>query len=155
MLEQLLFTLLILSLMLWVGGAVTGQIWMFRARTLGDDAFAAKVVPYVNWIIRRVYIPAAATAFTSGMLLVWLKELSVTSPWLIFLISVFLATIVVGSVYSLPEYNRLENIAQQDPSNQMLHRRLNRAAWVNRVELTLVLVGVVGVFNGIVFPAVS
>lgn len=147
LLDHILVSLLAVSLILWVGGAVTGQIWMFRARTLGDMTFTATLVPYINWIIRRIYVPAAATAFSSGMILAWRSGVPFTTPWLLFLIVVFLATIAVGSSYSLPEYARLAAQAQDNSQDPALHRRIATAAWVNRVELLLVLTGLVGVIN--------
>lgn len=45
------------STMVWVGGAVTGQIWMARARLTDDHATRAMLLPQINWIIRRVYTP--------------------------------------------------------------------------------------------------
>lgn len=146
MLTTILVTLLVLSLIVWVGGAITGQIWMFRAGQQGDLNTRVVLLPQILWIIRRVYIPMAATAFTSGLLLAWRAGVSWTAPWLLFPVIVFIATVVVGSLYSLPEYSRLVALlGHRSASDPELQRRIEIAAWVNRVELGLVLIGVVGV----------
>lgn len=145
-LNSWLAVLLTLSLGIWVGGAITGQIWMFRAGLRGDLVTRATLLPQINWIIRAIYIPMAVTAVTSGLLLAWRTGASLTAPWLLFPLAVFGATIVVGSLYSLPEYTRLVRILRErGPNDGALQRRIDIAAWVNRVELLLVLVGIVGI----------
>ena len=56
---------------MWVGGALTGQLWMARAQHQRDAAFAAGLVPWISWTIPRVYgrlsFPDAGAAF--GVLL--------------------------------------------------------------------------------------
>jgi len=58
---------------------------------------------------------------------------------------VFLVTVIVGSVYSLPKYGRLVALLHtSDDQHPLLQRRIAIAAWVNRVELLLVVIGLVG-----------
>ena len=145
-LPQLLLSLLILSLIVWVGGAVTGQIIVARALATDKTTFAANMIPYVNWIIPHVYIPAAVTAATSGLVLAYLQNVPFTTPWLLFLLVVFVATNIMGSVYSLPEYRRLTRMLEErGPRDEEIQRRLVRASWLNRVELLLIVMGLVGV----------
>lgn len=142
---ELLIVLLVLSLILWVGGAITGQIMLVRARVIHDTTFAANLIPMVRWLITTIYIPAAATAFTSGLVLAYLNDVSFTTPWLLFLILVFMATVIMGSVYSLPEYKRLTQVLnERGPQDAGLQHRLTVAAWLNRLELSLVVIGLVG-----------
>jgi hypothetical protein len=144
--NELLAALLVLSLIFWVGGAITGQIMLARARVLHDMTFAANLIPMVRWLITTIYIPAAATAFTSGLVLAYLNGISLTTPWLLFLIFVFTATVIMGSVYSLPEYKRLtQMLNERGPHDMELHRRLTLAAWFNRIELCLIVIGLVGI----------
>jgi hypothetical protein len=146
MLDSWLIIIMALCLIIWVGGAISGQIWMFRAGQRGDLQLRALLIPYINWIIRFVYVPLAATAFTCGLLLVWRAGISFASPWVLFPIIVFLGTIVVGSFYSLPEYARLTKAFNaQNSGDPELQRRVEIAAWVNRIELTLVVLGLIGI----------
>jgi hypothetical protein len=51
----------------------------------------------------------------------------------------------MASVYSLPEYKRLTQVLnERGPQDASLQRRLTVAAWLNRVELCLVVMGLVG-----------
>jgi uncharacterized membrane protein len=145
-LDTLLLALMACGLVIWVGGAITGQIWMFYAGQRGDFALRAALIPYINWIIRYIYIPLAATAFICGLVLAWRNGIPFTTPWILFPIIVFVATVITGSFYSLPEYSRLVHLLRTgDGRDQMLQRRITIAAWVNRIELLLVLIGLVGV----------
>lgn len=145
-LNAILAALMACGIIIWVGGAITGQIWMFRARQLGDLQLRATLIPYINWIIRTIYIPMASVVGTCGLLLAWRSEISLTTPWVLFPMIVFIGTIIVGSAYSLPEYARLVTLLQdgnlRDPAIQ---RRIEVAAWVNRIELFLVLIGLIGI----------
>jgi uncharacterized membrane protein len=147
-LNTLLLILMACSIIIWVGGAITGQIWMFRAGQRGDMQLRAALIPYINWIIRFVYIPMASIAGTCGILLVWRSGLPFTTPWILFPLLVFITTIIVGSVYSLPEYSRLVTLLRAgDERDPVLQRRIEIAAWVNRIELLLVLIGVIGIIG--------
>jgi uncharacterized membrane protein len=146
LLNKMLLALMVCSLMIWVGGAITGQIWMFRAGQRSDLQLRAALIPYINWIIRFVYIPMASIAGSTGVLLAWRTGIPFTTPWILFPLGIFLATIVIGSVYSLPEYARLVNaLRDADGHDPRLQRRIDIAAWVNRIELVLVLTGVIGI----------
>lgn len=106
------------------------------------------MIPYVNWIIPHVYIPAAVTAAVSGLLLVYLRDIPFSTPWLLFLLVVFVATNIMGSVYSLPEYRRLTPmLKERGPGDEEVQRRLVRASWLNRIELLLIAVGLLGVIT--------
>ena len=144
--NTMLLALMACCLIIWVGGAITGQIWMFRAGQRGDLTLRAALIPYINWIIRFVYIPMSATAFTCGLLLAWRNGIPFTTPWLLFPVVVFLTTVLVGSIYSLPEYGRLTALLRdsngRDPAIQ---RRIEVTAWVNRGELLLVLISLIGI----------
>lgn len=144
-LNTVLLALIACCLMIWVGGAITGQIWMFRAGRQGDLALRAALIPYIHWIIRFVYIPMAAIAVTCGLVLAWRNGIPFTTPWLLFPLVVFLGTVIVGSVYSLPEYGRLVTLLRtNEAQNPAIQRRIEIAAWVNRVELLLVVIGLIG-----------
>lgn len=146
--DALLLLLLVVSLVVWVGGALTGQLWMARAQHRGDAAFAAGLVPWLLWTIPRVYIPASLIAVAAGSVLALRHGVALTTPWVLFPLLVYAATVVTGTVYSLPEYRRLAALAgQRDPRDPELQRRIATAAWVNRVELLLVLLGLAGLIT--------
>jgi hypothetical protein len=143
--NSLLLVLMAWSVLVWVGGAITGQIWMFRAGQRRDFQLRATLIPYINWIIRTVYIPMASTALTCGLILIWRLDIPFATPWIAFPLSVFFVTIIVGSVYSLPEYGRLITLLDHGtPHDKRIHQRIELAAWVNRIELLFVLLAIGG-----------
>jgi hypothetical protein len=63
-----------------------------------------------------------------------------------FPILVFVATIRMGSVYSLPEYKRLTRVLEErGAQDRDFQQRLTRAAWLNRIELGFVVLGIIGI----------
>lgn len=96
-----------LGLALWVGGAVTGQIMLARAKARKDYHTVVALTREVSWIIPRVYIPVGVLAIVSGLALVVLTGTSFFSWWVVLPVLVYLGIVVMGSAYSLPEYARL------------------------------------------------
>ena len=145
MLDHLLLSVALLSLVLWVGGAVTGQIMLIRARTTGNQLFSAHLILIINWLIPSVYVPASLLAVTSGIWLMLRQGAPLLEPWPLYLFVVYLATVLMGSFYSLPEYKALSAKVKPGmlPSSDV-QRRLTRASLLNRLELLLVSIGLVG-----------
>lgn len=140
-----------MGLALWVGGAVTGQILMARAKARGDGRTMVALTREVAWIIPRVYIPVGLVAIGAGVLLVFLSGVGFFSWWVLLPLLVYLGIVVMGSVYSLPEYGKLNKMfAERGEGDPEAHRRLTRAAWVNRVELVIVSAALFGIVAGIV-----
>lgn len=135
MLEAVLSVLAIAAVVLWVGGAVTGQVWMVLLRR--DPRTRHALVPLILWTITRVYIPAAAVAGSSVAGLVLLGVVPVTG-WLLALAAVFALTMAVGSLCSLPEYRRLAAAIAWGDGGASVDARLIVASWMNRVELCLI-----------------
>jgi hypothetical protein len=139
-----------MGLALWVGGAVTGQVMMARAKARKDDAMVAGLTEQVSWIIPRVYIPVGIVGIAAGVALAVLSGVSFLSWWVLLPVLVYLGIIVMGSAYSLPEYGRLNRMfAERGEHDHETHRRLVRAAWVNRAELVIVAVALFGIVVGV------
>lgn len=69
--------------------------------------------------------------------------------WVIFSAALYFVIVVMGTVYSLPEYGRLVRmVAERGEGDPEAHARLVRAAWVNRAELFLVFVALFGIVIG-------
>jgi hypothetical protein len=139
-----------LGLALWVGGAVTGQVMMARAKARKDYRTVVVLTREVSWIIPRVYIPVGVLAIASGLALVVLTGTSFFAWWVVLPILVYLGIVVMGSAYSLPEYGRLNRMfAERGERDPEAHRRLTRAAWVNRIELAIVALALFGIVAGV------
>jgi hypothetical protein len=138
-LRQWLVAGLGLGLVLWVGGAVSGQILLAR---LLDRASGREVLEYLRlllWIIPRVYVPAGMVGVGCGIALVAVSGVSFTQPAVVVPLALYALTAVAGSVFSAPGYVRLIRLADtQGPDDPRVLRRLMPLAWLNRAELTLV-----------------
>lgn len=132
---SLLASLLFLSLVVWVGGAVTGQLLF--AQTREDGAFTVRLVRAFRWLIVWVYIPAASIAAASAVGLALSTGVSLATWWVALPLVMYVGLAVMGGVYSLPTYDRLIRDAEAHGTSAAWYRTLWRAVWVNRIELAL------------------
>jgi hypothetical protein len=147
--EAVLWFLFAVGLALWVGGAVTGQVMMARAKARKDRGLMVGLTREVAWIIPHLYIPVGIVGIGAGLALLFLTGTGLFAWWVLFPLAVYLGIIVMGSVYSLPEYGRLNRMfAERGENDPEAHRRLMRAAWVNRIELAIVLLALFGIAVG-------
>ncbi len=129
---------LFLSLVVWVGGAITGQFMLARARARRDNVQVVLLVEQVRWLITHVYIPAGAVAFVSGVGLALATGTPLTAWYVVLPLLMYVGLAFMGGLYSLPEYTRLVKAAgERGVSDPEWHQRLWKAAWVNRIELAL------------------
>lgn len=129
-----------LSLVLWVGGAVSGQILL--ARLLDRDMTGAETSAYLRqllWIIPRVYVPLGIIAVGCGILLVSMTGADPLSPAISIPFVLYAVTAVAGSVVSAPGYRNLLRANENGLSREDFRRKLLPLAWINRSELALVL----------------
>ncbi len=140
-LEQVLVAAIGISLALWVGGAVSGQILLARALDIAPPAHVTIYLRQLLWIIPRVYVPLGVVAVGAGLYLVAQQPSAWADPAVIIPLALYVVTAIAGSAISAPGYIRIvrqlkrdEDIALEDN-----RRRLVVLAWVNRTELVLVV----------------
>ncbi|MGW4528712.1 hypothetical protein [Amycolatopsis sp. NPDC004378] len=139
--DQVLVLALGASLVLWVGGAVSGQVLL--ARLLDHDHDSAETFAYLRrllWIIPRFYVPVGVVAAASGAALAARTGTSFADPHVWIPLALYLATAVLGAAVSAPGYVRILRDAEPlSADHEAFLRRLVPLSWVNRVELCLVL----------------
>lgn len=138
--EQWLVYGIAVSLVLWLGGAVSGQILL--ARLLDRDAEGEETTAYLRqllWIIPRVYVPLGFVAVGCGVALIVLTGADPLAPAILIPILLYVVTAVAGSAISAPGYIRLLRANERGLSREEFRRKLLPLAWVNRTELGLVL----------------
>lgn len=139
--QQWLGTVMATALALWVGGAVSGQIVLAR---LLDGQRPDEVTRYLRqllWLIPRFYVPLGLLAVGIGCYLVATGPAAFSDPAVYVPLALYAVTSVAGSGISAPGYVRLLRRLARDediaaPANR---RTLLGLAWLNRVELTLVV----------------
>jgi len=128
------------SLVLWIGGAVSGQIILAR---LIDKGSGQQVVDYLRqllWIIPVCYVPAGVIAVACGVVLVEITDTSFWNASVLVPLVLYALTAVAGGVLSAPGYVRLTRFAAAyGPEHPQIGRMLAPLAWLNRIELVLVI----------------
>ena len=147
---EVLWFVFTIGLALWVGGAVTGQIMMARARVEGDNLRIVMLTREISWVISHFYIPVGIVAVLAGIGLVVVTGTSLLSWWVVFPVVIYMGIVAMGSFYSLPEYGKLnEMFIERGKNDPETHARLTKAAWVNRIELAIVTIGLFGIIVGV------
>lgn len=147
---EVIWFVFVMGLALWVGGAVTGQVMVARAMIFKDHRMVVSLTREIAWIIPRLYIPAGLCAIFAGCILILLTEVSFLSWWVVLPIIVYAGIVVMGSAYSLPEYRKLNKLfSERGERDSEARRRLHKAAWVNRVELVIVVAALFGIVAGL------
>ncbi len=147
----LLTFIVLLGLSICIGGAVTGQIILARARRLRENILVVLLMEQMRWMAVRVYIPVGSIAICSGIALVLLSGTSLTTWWVLLSVALAAITACTSALYSLPEYGRLVRMAEETGVDDAeLHKRLWRAVWVNRVELAIVVIALFAVAANVI-----
>jgi hypothetical protein len=130
---------LVLGLVIWVGGAISGQVLLAR---LLDRAAGQEVLNYLRlllWIIPWLYVPIGMVGVGCGIALLVVTGVPFAQPLVIVPLALYGLTAVAGAVFSAPGYVRLIRFAEiHGADDPRVRQRLLPLAWLNRVELTLV-----------------
>ncbi|RKN48440.1 hypothetical protein [Micromonospora endolithica] len=131
---------LAVSLVLWVGGAVSGQILLARLLDRGTGEQVLDYLRQLLWIIPRVYVPLGFVAVACGLALVTHTGESYLQPRVLIPLALYVLTAIAGSAISAPGYLKLLRLADQHgPDHPAVRQRLQPLAWLNRIELALVV----------------
>jgi hypothetical protein len=140
--KGLAWVLAMFSIVVWLGCATTSQVVIARGLALGREDQVFGFVPTLRWLIIVLYIPAAVVLALAGVTLIAGYD-AWSEPYVLPALVVWLIPVVVGAVYSLPEYGRLvDDIDQAELSRSAMKPRLRRLLWVNRVELGIVYLAI-------------
>lgn len=140
LIRGLAWALGVFGIIVWVGGATTGQIVIARYWSRGEGDEAMRFASTVRWLILRVYIPASSVLGVAGLVLVWSYDVW-GEPYVWLSGVVWLIPVVLGATYSLPGYRAIDaGISQGSTTDEALQARLRDLVIVNRVELAIVYV---------------
>lgn len=117
---------------LWLGGAITAEIWLASARRRSDPQLLAHVLPLAGITHMRLYLPLAVVACASGLGLAWRLGLSLGEWWVRAPVVVYMAALLVSVRYLLPAYRELARLTANPETASVVGRRLDRVSWVSR-----------------------
>ena len=128
--------------MVWVGGAAVIQVFGVLTKRAADPAKTAFFAGSVSWTVMRVFLPASALVFVSGIGLVENGGWDWSEPFVVFGLVGWAAVSLVGFGYLGRAIGAAgARLAAEGPS-PALGLRLRNLVWLSRA-LLVVLVAIV------------
>ena len=124
---------------IWVGGSLMMQFFGIRASMSGDPSRMATLGGDVKWIADRVFIPASAFAFVSGILLVIESEAyGFGDDWIVIGLGLYATTFLAGLLFLGPEAARAGKLMAEGSPDA--GPRMTRLLMLARLDLILLFV---------------
>jgi uncharacterized membrane protein len=122
---------------IWVGGGAMIQFFALRIMKATDPMRMAEFGQDVEWVGNRVFIPAAALAVISGILLVIESEFwGFGDDWIVIGLILFAITFLAGSHFFGPESGKLGKLAEAEgPTSPVVQARMQRLIALSRADL--------------------
>ena len=144
-LVETLKTVHVLAAVIWVGGAVTLQLFAIRATSSGDPAKLIELGPNAEWIGKRVFTPASVLVLVMG---IWMTierpEVAFGDTWIVIGLAGIIFSALVGSIFLGPESGRIAKLIEaKGPTDPEVPRRMSRLFLVSRIELAVLLLVVI------------
>jgi uncharacterized membrane protein len=97
----------------WVGGGLMMQFFGVRASMSRDPARMAALGEDIEWIAKRVFIPASLLAFLSGLALVWESAYDFGDDWILIGLALYALTFLTGLLFLGPESARIGKLIEE------------------------------------------
>lgn len=142
---ELLKTVHVLAAVIWVGGAVTVQVFAIRATSSGDPMKLVELGPNLEWIGTRIFTPASLIVLAMGIWMVIDRpDIGFGDEWILIGLAGITFSALVGTFFLGPESGRIGRlIEERGPTNEEVPRRMRRIFLISRIELAVLLIVVV------------
>ena len=142
---EVLKTLHVLAAVIWVGGAVTVQVFAVRATATGDPTKLVELGPNLEWIGTRIFTPASLLVLAMGIWMVIDRpDIGFGDAWIVIGLGGITFSALVGSLFLGPESGRIGRLIEQHgPTYEEVPRRMKRIFLVSRIELVILLLVVI------------
>jgi uncharacterized membrane protein len=141
---NVLKTIHVLAVVIWVGGAVTLNLLGTRLIRTQDGPRMLAFAGDAEWVGQRVYMPASIVVLVAGVLAVIEGPWSFGDPWVSIGFVGVIVTALTGSLFFGPELGRISQIGQSrgvdDPDMQ---QRITRLVPLLRIDLVILLLIIV------------
>jgi hypothetical protein len=139
---QVYLSIHILAAVVWVGGAVTLQVFAARAIAANSGERMAVFSGDAEWIGTRIFMPTSLVLIVFGFLLI--HEGSLGYPfWIVFPIVVWLGSFLVGVSFLGPQSGKLKEVVAAEglasPAAGAIQRRLMLTSRIEALFLVLVV----------------
>ena len=141
---NVLKTIHVLAVVIWVGGAVTLNLLGTRLIRAQDRPRMLAFAGDAEWVGQRVYMPASIVVLVAGVLAVIEGPWSFSDVWVSIGFVGVIVTALTGSLFFGPELGRISEMGQSrvvDDSD--VQRRITRLVPLLRVDLVILLLIVV------------
>jgi uncharacterized membrane protein len=129
----------ILAAVVWVGGALTIQLFAMRARAAHSGQRMADFAADAEFVGMRVFMPASLVLIVFGFLLIHQGHWGYKA-WVVFPLVVWVLSFLTGAGFLGPESGRLNAlIAREGVDHPEVSARIDRIFLVSRIELVLLL----------------
>ena len=143
MLYEWLLAIHILMAVVWVGGAITGQILVSRMRN-EDGARMVKTAADLEWIGMHVYFPASLILLAAGVLMVIEGQWGFTTPWVLIGLIGLGVTVVTGMAFLGPQIKKIHAlIEEKGPDDLGVQAQMSRLFVLSRVDLAVLILVVI------------
>jgi len=140
--SELWLFLHVTAAIVWIGGAATIQVFGILTKRAADPAKTAFFAGNVSWTVMRVFLPASAVIFISGVGLTETRNWDWGEPFIVFgLVFWALVSLVAFRFLGRALGQAGAELAAEGPS-PALGLRIRNLVWLSRV-LLVVLVAIV------------
>ena len=123
----------------WIGGAVTIQVFGILTKRAADPAKTAFFTENVSWTILRVFLPASLVVLASGVGLTEERNWDWGEPFIVFgLVGLALVSVVAFGFLARALGRAGAELASEGPS-PALGLRIRNLVWLSRVLLVVLL----------------
>ena len=141
--NELLLTVHILAVAIWIGAAMALQVIAVRMGPSTHDAVVDRFALDAEVIGKVLFAPASVVVLITGVALVAHEHIRWTSAWILVGFGALVVTGAVGGAFLIPEGRRIAELAREpghDPA--VVRDRARRRLLVARVDLLALIVAV-------------
>ena len=133
---ELLLTLHLIVVSIWLGAGFTMDLLFLRAERKGNPAEVGNMGELQQWLVPRLFIPTGFLTLISGALLVWDGPWSFSNLWIEIGWIGWIAFFGVGFLFIRPQGEKMKNVVgQYGPTSVEAQRHRRRLGVVSRVQL--------------------
>jgi uncharacterized membrane protein len=141
--DELLLTVHILAVAIWIGAAMALQVSAVRMGPSTPAAVVDRFAIDADAVAKMLFAPALVVVLMTGVALVAHEHIRWTSAWILFGFGSLVVIGAIGGAFLIPEARRIAELARQpghDPAE--VRTRTRRRLLVARIDLSMLILAV-------------